>query len=157
MKKLILGLGFLAVVILGLGFVVWAKVHVHQQQAIIAVLNEANAANTQKIEYSNGQTRIVHPNSPLFSVPVYTKRLRQISTLQCPEPFQMAWLNFIQTLERLERPFAGLGSLIEFTVSTVHPDGSGTSDALARLDKLDLSEARMRIQRVALRYGVQIH
>jgi hypothetical protein len=73
------------------------------------------------------------------------------------QPFQLAWLNYIQTLQMADRPFSGFGSLIEFEVSTVKADSSGAKDALARLDKLDPQRAWMQVQMVALKYGVQIH
>jgi hypothetical protein len=156
MKKLLWGLGVLFAATL-IVFVIWIQIRAHRENAIIAVINQASAAMTQKRELPNGNTIVIHANTPGFSLRVYTNQLRQISTVQCPEPFQLAWLNFVQTTERAERPFAGLGSTIEFTVSAITPDGSGTTDALARLDKLDPQQAWMRVQIVALRYGVQIH
>ncbi|HTB79837.1 MAG TPA: hypothetical protein VK717_03010 [Opitutaceae bacterium] len=156
MKKFIIGsaLLFAALFVLMFGL---AEVRHARQLAIIAVLDQASKAKIQTKKLKDGRTLIIHPNNPQFSLKVYTQQLSQIPTVQCPEPFQLAWLNYVQTWERSEAPFAGVGSAIEFTVSTVKPNGDAAKDALARLDKMNPNEAWMRVQVVALRYGVQIH
>jgi hypothetical protein len=156
MKTLLLSL--LLIVVVGLfGFKIYSDYRHGQQVAILAVFNQANAATTQTRVYPNGRKIIVHSGEKLFSRADFVKALDRISTIQCPQEFSMAWLNFVQTLQRGEEPFAGLGALGEYGVSVVQPSGAGTKDALARLDRLNASEAYRRVVMVALKYGVQIH
>lgn len=138
-------------------FVAFILIHtatqVYQQQGIIAVLNQAhqvgiNASHTRTL--SNGRSRTS------FSMNEYLAGIEKISTAQCPEKFRLAWLNYIQTLQRGNAPFSGLGAVTEFEVSTLGKSSSGTKDALARLDRLNGNEAWMHVETAALDYGVQL-
>lgn len=135
----------------------WGSITQHRQQAIIAVLDQAHNAATQRVTLRNGRVIIARAGMPYYPFAAYVNRINRIPTVDCPEPFQEAWLGYVQTLQRLSSRLAGLGPMIEFTVSTIRPNADGTRDALARLDKMNPREAFMRVQLVALRYGVQIH
>jgi hypothetical protein len=97
-----------------------------------------------------------HAGQKGFQLSEFAKELDHISTAGCPEPFRLAWLDFVQTVERDSSPFSGLGSLGEYTVSVFRGSSSGMKDALARLDRLDAPEAERRLEIVALNYGVQL-
>jgi hypothetical protein len=152
MKKVLIPL----LVALLAAIAIWCVVRHGQQQAVMAVLNQANKATVQTRHLANGRTVVVHPNSPLFSKREFVVSLERISTTGCPKTFQFAWLDFTQTFERSQEPFAGLGAVGEYVVSGITPWGTGTKDALQRLDKLNAPEAWRRVQRVALEYDVQL-
>ncbi len=154
MKKIIvISCALLGMILLvgGVGLKVWADIIVKRQQAIMSVLEQRNQAVVRAKTMPNGR------KGNGFSPAVYTRGVARISTVDCPEPFSQVWLDYVQTLQRNNAPFAGLGAVTEFGVSAVKPNSDGTKDALARLDKLNTPEAWMRVQRVALRYGVQVH
>ena len=154
MKKLLLGIAILLAGLVALK--IWMDFRKHQQQAIVAVLEQANRTRTQQIKLRNGTVLTVHPGDLRFSWRIHNGSLFQIPTTECPLPFQEAWLNFIQVRERAADPVTALAPIAEFGVSIVNRDPSTTKDALSRLDKTNPQEAWMRVQAIALRYGVQI-
>lgn len=160
MKKVVIGLGVVIAAILvvaGLSLKAWAGIRRAQQHAIIGVLDEMRAARVEHLRFRDGRVIEIDPGDRRYSLRIYAQHLSQISTAECPEPFQAEWLNYVQALERFTAPFAGLGSMTEFAVSVAKPNGAAARDALDRLDKMNPSEAWMRVQVVALKYGVQIH
>jgi hypothetical protein len=151
-RKLIIALGVLCAVSIAF-VVVRVTVRAQQQQAIVAVLNQACAAN---LNATHVRTMRNGRSITNFSVKDYLAGIETISTAQCPEDFRLAWLNYIQTLQRDRAPFSGLGAITEFEVSTLKTSPSGEKDALARLDKLNGNEAWMHVETKALDYGVQL-
>jgi type II secretory pathway pseudopilin PulG len=133
--------------------VVFSVMRNYEQQSIITVINQNRQAaiNALRITRFNSGRSITN-----FQSKVYLANVEKISTAQCPNKFRLAWLNYIQTLQRENAPFAGLGSLTEFEVSALGRSGNGTKDALDRLDKLNENEAWMRVETAALNYGVQL-
>jgi len=93
----------------------------------------------------------------MFSRAEFAKALNRINITQCPVEFNIAWMNFVQTVQRNQEPFAGLGAMGEYGVSVAKTSAEGTRDALARLDRLNAPEAYRHVVMVALKYGVQIH
>jgi hypothetical protein len=143
--------GFIAV--LAIGFLIHFAIVCDRQQAIIAVINQAHAANVDArriINFRNGRS------VTNFVVKIYVSEVQKIPTAQCPENFRLAWLNYIQTLERQHVPFSGLGAVTEFEISAFRGSSSGTKDALARLDKLNVNDAWMNVETAALDNGVQL-
>ncbi len=146
----------LAVFAIFLGYVVIRmQVRARQSQAIVAVFTQANSAHSEARVMLNGRPALLH-RQPVFSDKKYLLALEGISTSDCPEPFRLAWLNYLQTAERSDTPFSGLGAVGEYALSVVKPSSVGAKDALARLDKINTPEAWMRVETVALEYGVQL-
>ncbi len=156
MKRLLLALGIL-LIIGAFSFKVWADTRHVQQLAIMSVFTQAQAALIQIRTFNNGRTLIVHANNKLFSVKEYVTALDRIPTTQCPQAFQTAWLNYVQTCERQQEPFNLLAAGVEGVVGVYKLSPSVTQDALARLDRLNAPEAWRRVIMVALEHGVQIH
>ncbi len=161
MKKFVLVLVILFVVG-ALGFKVWTDVRAAQQAAIIAVLTQFRETQeqfrsefNQRRTLANGHIVAVPPRNPILLRKRYISDLRQISTAKCPETFRLAWLSYIQTLERSDDPLYALAALTEGTVSVVRLSPEGTKDALARLDRLNAPEALRRLEMIALGFGVQ--
>ena len=92
MTKLIIGSAILFVALM-FGLV---EMRHERQLSIIAVLDQASKAKVQIKKLKDGRTFIIHPNNPQFSLKVYTQQLSQISTVECPEPFQLVWLNMFR-------------------------------------------------------------
>src|SRR5580658_2887583 len=107
MKKLLLFLLLLAAGSLYC-LKVYSDIRHKQQVAILAVFDQANAAATQTRVYPNGRKIVVRSGDKLFSRVNFVRALDRIQTVQCPQEFSMAWLAFVQTLQRGEEPFAGL-------------------------------------------------
>jgi hypothetical protein len=151
-KKVIIISSILLVVLIA---IVGTRVVVRsvQQQRIVTVLNQANKAriNATHIRIL-GNAR----SKANFSLKEYLAGIETISTAQCPENFRLAWLNYIQTLQREGAPLSGLGAVTEFEISTLKASPNGTKDALARLDKINGKEAWMNVETTALEYGVQL-
>jgi hypothetical protein len=151
-------------IVIAIGFGVWTNIRHQQQQAIVAVLSQFETVRT---EYRNSLTTTkTFPNGRTVTVPArnmlqlsknYIAKVNRIATGDCPQAFQFAWLDFVQTLQRSEEPFSGLGAVGEYVVSVAQPSSAGAKDALARLDKLNIPEAWRRVQVVAIQYGVQMH
>ncbi len=156
MKRLLISLAVLLLVA-AIGLKAYADIRHNQQMAILSVFNQANAACTQTRTYPNGRKIIVHAGDRMFSVRAYTTVIDRIATVQCPNQFSVAWLQYVQALERNQEPFSGLGAVGEYAVSVVKPSGAVTQDALARLDRINAPEAWRHVVMVALQYGVQIH
>jgi hypothetical protein len=140
--------------VIGLG--VYGDIRHNQQQAILAVLNRVNRASVQVRRLKNGNEVTVRPNSPLFSKQQFITTIERIPTGRCPQEFQMVWLDFTQTLDRSQEPLAGLDAGGEYVASFIPHAGGNSKDALNRLEKLNVPEAWRRVERVALKYGVQL-
>jgi len=155
-KKLLLSLSVL-VVLFGVVLLVAGIIRQKQQKAIMAVINQSNAACVQTRTLPNGDTITRRSGQRGFLMPEYIKAVERIPTVDCPQQFQVAWMNYVQTLQRGDQPFAGLGAVVEYEISVIHPSADASKDALARLDRLNASEAWRRVVMVALHCGVQIY
>jgi hypothetical protein len=83
MKKLIL-ISLSILVVMALCFGVLVHVRLRQQQAIMDVVTQTNAARTQRREFRDGRILEVHPGNKLFSRPIYIGSLNKIVTVECP-------------------------------------------------------------------------
>lgn len=104
------------------------------------------------------EARATHPagkrgNAILHKVE-FVNGLHEIPTTNCPQPFRVVWLDYVQTWERASKGGAGLGSTVEFGAGAVHANATAMADASKKLSAIDTEEALRRVETVCLTYGI---
>jgi hypothetical protein len=99
--------------------------------------------------------------SPAFSITnlqrgQFLRELRKIDTSQCPQSFRVAWLDYVQAQERLNESESDvIGSFVNlFRLSKGDPTGVMGQYVSGQDSHQELSEARRRLCREALKWGV---
>jgi hypothetical protein len=83
----------------------------------------------------------------------YLTRLKAVSTTDCPQDFRLAFLNYVQTLERANEQGTELPNILAIVQVVQHPAQALLAAAPPRPEKVDVSEAWRQVVTVATKYG----
>jgi hypothetical protein len=124
-----------------------------ETKSILVVLNQRieAAENSKLMVYRNGVVAKTR-----FNLRRYVDGLHRINTLHCPKKFQLAWLDYVQACERLEKMpgrmiadlFIGIATRSPFSLIKDVPKTEESGD--------ELLLAEQNLERVALEYDVRI-
>jgi hypothetical protein len=149
MKKasLVIGLliaGILLGVVVGLRFALQAR----RTDSIVSVLNQ----NKAKAAPLQGKKE-----APLMrEFRAYAKEIDKIDASACPTDFRLAWFDYVQCVHRTAN--AGLFEAAAFAVKTAGAiylhDSKMAEEAERQLHQTDVGGHYVRLQRIAIKYGV---